>query len=203
MKDSWWIVIGLAVLASLSIWLWPVSLRLSSDGLGAVMQVLGSLFLVALIMERALDVALTTTRAADGEDIDREIRRLKSDIAAIDQLAATARKSKQSDRDRHQQDLDEQLKKRDKRSDETRRIAMWASLVVGVLVSAAGFRALASLLDPGSLSELNPFQASSLHIIDVLLTGGLLAGGSDGIHKLMDAYRNFFEGKSKKAKGHV
>ena len=162
---------------------------------------LASLFLVALIMERALDVVLTTTRAADGEEIDREISRLTAEIADIDKLTTAAKKTKQSQRDRDQKCLQESLETRSAQSDETRRVAMWASLVIGVLVSAAGFRALATLLDPASLQGLQPFQGATVQVIDVLLTGGLLAGGSDGIHKLMDAYRNFFEGKSKKAKG--
>ena len=58
------------------------------------------------------------------------------------------------------------------------------ALGVGVVVSMIGFRALSALVvapDPPPVY---------LGAVDILLTGALLAGGSDGLHKLVEVYRN-------------
>jgi len=39
----------------------------------------------------------------------------------------------------------------------------------------------------------------SFHVSDIVLTTALLAGGTDPIHKLMDAFRKFMEASSGKA----
>ena len=36
----------------------------------------------------------------------------------------------------------------------------------------------------------------AIHLIDIVLTAALLAGGADPIHNLMDAFRNFMEASS-------
>jgi hypothetical protein len=50
--------------------------------------------------------------------------------------------------------------------------------------------------------ELRPPGANQyrwFHLIDIVLTAALLAGGTDPIHKLMDAFRKFMEASSAKA----
>jgi hypothetical protein len=52
--------------------------------------------------------------------------------------------------------------------------------------------------------ELKALGASyvwSSHVSDIVLTAALLAGGTDPIHKLMDAFRKFMEASSAKASG--
>jgi hypothetical protein len=71
---------------------------------------------------------------------------------------------------------------------------------LGILVSALGFRTLQPLLDPGVVAELTQFHTMFLRTTDVGLTGGLIGGGSDGLHKVIQAFIDFVESTSKRAK---
>ncbi len=76
---------------------------------------------------------------------------------------------------------------------ETRKIALWTALVVGLLVSGVGLRSLDTLVQPVQGSMYSGVQSLVLRCLDVLLTGGLIAGGSDGIHKITQLFTTFFE----------
>ena len=61
-----------------------------------------------------------------------------------------------------------------------------ASLIVGIAVSLAGVRFLEPFFE---ISSLSGFQLLLFHSLDILLTAGLLSGGSDGIHQITSFYR--------------
>ena len=71
------------------------------------------------------------------------------------------------------------------------RLAMLAGLVLGVVISALGFRVLQTLIDTKSLTD--GLQLWVFDFVDIFLTVAVLAGGSDGIHKLAEVYRTFTE----------
>ena len=57
-----------------------------------------------------------------------------------------------------------------------------------------GGRSLNTLLEPVPEGFLNSnVQGLVFRCVDVLLTGGLIAGGSDGIHKITQLATTFFE----------
>jgi hypothetical protein len=63
------------------------------------------------------------------------------------------------------------------------------------------WRSDGALLDEQpSLARLGATQLTCFHVVDVLLTGGLLAGGSDAIHKMMSLYVTIMEGTSDRFK---
>lgn len=70
--------------------------------------------------------------------------------------------------------------------DETKTVVSRLSLAAGILVSLAGVRILQSFADVSLLGK----QLSLFNTIDVLLTGGLLAGGSEGVYRLTKVYEN-------------
>jgi hypothetical protein len=77
---------------------------------------------------------------------------------------------------------------------QTRKIALWTALSVGLLISGVGVRSLDTLLQPVPQGALNSgIQSLVFRCLDVLLTGGLIAGGSDGIHKITQLASTFFE----------
>ena len=47
-----------------------------------------------------------------------------------------------------------------------------------------GIRALGLFVDPGEFADLREGQRQLFHALDVLLTTGLIASGSDGFHQL-------------------
>lgn len=149
------------------------------EKLGAV---LATLLLAALFIERGLDVFLTTLRAEKSEKLGKEIVELQSLITAGDNSKKGELLKKE----------DEQLEFKSK----TRIRALWSGVLAGVILSIIGFRSLKSLVDPVEFESLQNFQKITFDVIDIFLTGCVLAGGSDSIHKIMDSFRLFMEKKS-------
>ena len=79
----------------------------------------------------------------------------------------------------------------------TRIIALWTSLLCGLLISAIGIRSIEPLI---VLDANNPIQIIIFRCLDALLTGGLIAGGSEGIHKFTQVFTDFLEATSRQAK---
>ncbi len=73
---------------------------------------------------------------------------------------------------------------------QTRKIALWTALFFGLVISAAGIRSLDTLVLSTNQSAL---QLIVFRCLDTLLTGGLIAGGSDGIHKITQVFTTYFE----------
>jgi len=81
---------------------------------------------------------------------------------------------------------------------QTQRIALYTGLAVGIAVATAGIRMLYLLIDPNTLSTFSKGQMGFFRLVDIILTGGLIAGGSDGIHKLANVYDNFMQSAAQK-----
>ena len=71
-------------------------------------------------------------------------------------------------------------------------------MILGVLISFAGPRILAQVM-AGSES-LQSWQAVVFHGVDILVTGGLIGGGSEGIHKLVTLITDFLDQTRARAK---
>ncbi len=50
------------------------------------------------------------------------------------------------------------------------------------------------------MNGIPKYQLNFFNFLDVFLTGGLIAGGSDGVHKLIEVYRSFTEASTIKVK---
>ena len=75
-------------------------------------------------------------------------------------------------------------------------ISMWSGLCLGVLVSAIGVRVLRFLFSPLSFTAVGDMQLGFFNVVDVFVTGGLIAGGSDQIHKIMKLIRVVLDNKT-------
>ena len=147
------------------------------------------LFLISLFIERGLEVFVTAWRGPDAAIRDHRIRQLRKAIrdgngdaeAEIELARVCAAK--------------EQCRSR------IRRVAFAGSVALGVIVSAVGVRALGLFVDPEAFSGLSPEQQASFNTVDVLLTGAMLGGGSDALHKFVTVFTNFMERTAKQAKG--
>ena len=147
------------------------------------------LFLISLFIERGLEVFVTAWRGPDAAIRDHRIRQLRKAIrdgnadaeAEIELARVCAAK--------------EQCRSR------IRRVAFAGSVALGVIVSAVGVRALGLFVDPEAFSGLSPCQQASFNTVDVLLTGAMLGGGSDALHKFVTVFTNFMERTAKQAKG--
>jgi hypothetical protein len=82
----------------------------------------------------------------------------------------------------------------------TRRIAFVAGVLVGLIVSALGVRAIQLFVDPAAFGTLTAWQQRLFNVADVVLTGGAIGGGADGLHKLVSVFTNFMDSSAKLAK---
>jgi len=161
---------------------WPFSVM-------EIVHRIAPLFLISLFIERGLEVFVTAWRGPDAAIRDHRIRQLRKAIrdgnadaeAEIELARACAAK--------------EQCRSR------MRRVAFAGSVALGVIVSAAGVRALGLFVDPAAFRGLSSEQQASFNTVDVLLTGAMLGGGSDALHKFVTVFTNFMERTAKQAKG--
>jgi hypothetical protein len=79
----------------------------------------------------------------------------------------------------------------------TRKIALWSSFILGIITSAIGIRSLETFVD---IQGLPNYQIMIFRWLDVFLTGGVIAGGSEGIHKFTQVIIEFLEATTKQIK---
>jgi hypothetical protein len=144
-------------------------------------QLLAVLLFASAMLERALDVWLSLTMGGEADRLDAEIRSLKAKLTATPS-------------DDQTKELKKLVDARTEHQSRTRRKALPLAMFGGLMISAIGLRALQSLFgdggDPGSpLAE----PTKAFVVVDVVLTGTLLAGGSDGIHWIVALYRDWMD----------
>ena len=140
--------------------------------LTALMQ-LGILYIVALFVERSLEVLLKAWRQG-------EKTRLEEQVRTADEGGRTAAETEL----------------RDYRAG-TQRRALLAGLTLGLMVSLSGVRLLGPIFD---LAAASAFQQAVFQLTDIVLTAGLIAGGSATIHELMALIDDFLRASRKRAK---
>ena len=145
-------------------------------------SVIVPLFIVALFIERAVEVFLTSWRGADSEALEGKAKDKEKDGA--EQPASPERQALK------------QFKGR------TRIMAFAVGTVLGIIAAALGFRILEPFLhaDWALQDGVTPFQAGSFQAFDAILTGLVIGGGADGMHKLVSVFTNFMDAAAKKAK---
>ncbi|MEE2637379.1 MAG: hypothetical protein VYE68_09130 [Acidobacteriota bacterium] len=74
---------------------------------------------------------------------------------------------------------------------ETRRWAFTGSVFLGVVVAGRGIRAFGQFVDPREFADLREGQRLAFHAMDVILTAGVLGGGSDALHQFVTTFTDF------------
>ncbi|MHC4435036.1 MAG: hypothetical protein ACYTBS_24630 [Planctomycetota bacterium] len=183
----------IALILSAPLYLSLELIEFKADNTDHLWPLLASLGIIAIIIERSLEIFLTAFRAQRSEEMDLEIRGIKDRISKASPGGQKASKLTES--------LEGLQQKKLKRSSGTRVYSLWSGLFVGILVSAVGIRSLQTLIDPEAFREADSYQRALFTLVDVLLTGGILAGGSDGIHKLVEVLRAFLDKSRNSLKG--
>lgn len=181
-------VLILLFILSLPFWLSPQTVHFKKDfSVKLIINQLLILLLIALFLERALDVFLTTWRAQKSEELENDINKIQKKL-----------ESKPGKTNSNQtKELEQKSKQKLIYRAETRKIALWSGLILGILISAAGVRTISNFF---IIKHLNSVQKNLFIFLDVFMTGGLISGGSDGIHKITEFLRNFLETSTYKAK---
>lgn len=175
--------------AVVAVWVWPLgAIRFKDFSPAEFTQQLLPLALVALFIERSLEVFLTTWRGGKAAQLEREIEKA-TELAKADPTKAPGVHISQDTLTDYKS--------------ATKRIALPAALVLGILISALGIRGLGTLVDPKVFNDISIIaaqQRSLFNAMDVLLTGSVIGGGSDFVHKLITTFTDLMAATSRKAK---
>lgn len=136
---------------------------------------LGILYIIALFVERSLEVLIKAWRQGGKSRLEENVR-----AADENQRAAVERK------------LQEYRTGTQKR-------ALLLGLTLGTMVSLSGVRLLGAIFEFGGATA--PFQQAVFHFTDIVLTAGLIGGGSATIHELMALIDDFLKASRRSAKG--
>ena len=82
----------------------------------------------------------------------------------------------------------------------TERITFIAGTAIGVVLASLGLRMLGLFVDPEAFRTLPIMQQKLFTTADVLLTGAVLGGGADALHKLVSVFTNFMDSSAKWAR---
>ncbi len=135
---------------------------------------LGILYIVALFVERSLEVLIKAWRQGEKTRLEEAMR-----------------SAEESGRAAAEKNLEEYKAG-------TQRRALLVGLTLGILVSLSGVRLLGPIFefsDGGASFQLAVFQFT-----DITLTAGLIAGGSATIHELMALIDDFLKASRERAK---
>lgn len=196
MKGISWaaaVIIGIAVIIAIVTGVtgagkWP-GFRYHDDMLSKGADVATALFVIALFLERSMAVVNGIIFKDEQEQIDTHLAAaaVAADAAAT-AAAATARvpalvAQNQKTALVQQQEADQLTRKLEARKD---RVRLAVGFLVAVLVAAAGARTLSGLLaNEAPVGD----QGQLFVIMDILITAGLLAGGSQGLALLINVLK--------------
>lgn len=143
-----------------------------------VMGALGGVFIIVLLVERVTEIVITIWRQSESESIKSEIESIGKDLAKTPDGIKSL-------------DLQEKNKSLATYQSNTKSIALLVGFSISVIVCAAGVGLLDVVLDTATGNK------SFLRAVDIILTSGLIAGGSDSFHQFVSTLETFFN-QSKK-----
>jgi hypothetical protein len=185
MNKSGYLVILSAIGAVLLLhWLNPAVIQFKNYSVADFTQQLTPLVLVALFIERSLEVFLTVWRGGKEATLQRDVDK----ATALPGGDTTKAQSLQAAKDALTN-----------YRFATQQIAMPCALVLGILISALGVRGLGNFADLDKLGD-HSTQKFLFNAADVLLTGSLIGGGSDFVHKIITTFTDLMDATSQKAK---
>lgn len=157
--------VGLMVVSSLH----PMVVSIKGEfGLESVFGVLGAIFVVILLVERATEIVIVVWR-------DEKAGLLKQEL---DNALLVGDENTISDK----------RQRLFKYKTTTKRIAILLNLSIAMVVCAAGVGLFNTIFDIRTDTE----SRQLLRFVDIFLTSGLIAGGSEGFHSFTSALDAFF-----------
>jgi hypothetical protein len=166
------------------------SINFHDDLQKQAVDLLTNLGVLVLVIERALEVYANIWFKKDRIPLDTAAT--KSD-KNLDLESKKYVDGKETDKTKLNEAIDEEGTSKTELGNykiKTMTATLRVSFIIGVIISIAGFRVLDSLF----ISEgITGIQLRIYNYTDILLTAGILAGGSNGIHALSTTLGAFFE----------
>ena len=161
----------------------------ASDGVApfrTALAQLGILYIIALFVERSLEVLIKAWRQGGKSALEHNLRTAAATAAEDPAAHAEADRQLQAYRAG------------------TQRRALLVALTLGIMVALSGVRLLGPIFEPttaaAAAAAQPPFQQDLFHFTDILLTAGLIAGGSATLHELLALIDDFLKSSRTRAK---
>ena len=136
------------------------TIDISSFETGKLVGLFGSLFFISLLVERFLEIFVQDPNMKEKDQMKSRTRSL-TDPTAIEAA---------------EQKMNDMKRKR-------RRPVTFFGFAIGLVIALFGVRILTNLAIDTNWSDV---QTKYVNILDMVLTAGLIAGGSEGIHTLIN-----------------
>ncbi|TSE08746.1 MULTISPECIES: hypothetical protein [Aquimarina] len=172
---------------------------------GNVMAMLGYISVIMLVVEQFIEIFVddpnqkVKIQCKDRiTDINKFLERLNNpiDVAALTDPESTEEKPESAEvakMMKEKKELEEFLMTRGlKRQRRTTIIAF----AIGLILSFSGLRLMAGIVFNGPETELSSIQITIIQSIDIVLTAGIIAGGSGRVHRLMKRIKETMGGGS-------
>jgi hypothetical protein len=180
-----WVVAAAFAGFGLYVGVYGSSLTLRPFAGADVLRLLGSVGVVALLVERTIEVSVGAWR---GKVTDRLFSAAESAKLAL--ISAPANVTL------HETVAMRQGELADYRSD-TRKVALRAAVLLGLLVAAAGFRTIETLVVPAAGTGI---AAALFRVLDLLMTAAIIGGGSEPIHRMISTVTTYLDSVSTAAR---
>jgi hypothetical protein len=149
------------------------------------------LLFISLVIERSIEAILNSWRRRGKQE-----RRLD-----LKQIKKTIEREKDAQKKEKLQIKEEELSKNlDVYTSVNRTLALLMGLGIGIAVSALGVRILQPLVDPDAVANMTALHRKFFAGVDIFVTGGLIGGGSNGIHRILDTVLSWSDKISAKNK---
>ncbi len=163
-----WLLLGILTIVIIIFSVNPQSAPIVSGlTLQKVLAALGGIFVIVLLVERATEIVISIWRQAPTEQLKEELSALTGDPAKAADATAKA-------------------KELAKYQAETKGLSLLTGFTLSIVVCSAGV---------GLLGEIIDITKGNLHFlrgVDIVLTSGVIAGGSDAFHQFVRALETFF-----------
>ena len=140
----------------------------SNLSLQKVLAALGGIFIIVLLVERATEIIISIWRQAPTDKMEKELSTLSGDPKARKAEELVNYKA------------------------ETKSISLLVGFTLSVVVCSAGLGLLGEIID------VEKGNTNFLRGVDIILTSGLIAGGSDAFHQFVRALETFFKTSKEK-----
>ena len=213
------VLVGVAV--TIAVFFDFQEVKLAKASLENIAALLLALALVAIVIERAVEVYVARRYDAEKIRLSRPLVRAQANVAKAEKLLSEERERREGSSNQVEREDDEHMRKlleaaenaykKVEEIDEQTwlplskfrarklRAANMLALCFGAFVSFAGVRVLGQFLPMDVNGQLTGFMATSaaavqlgtFRVVDTVLTALILAGGADGIHKIISSFKSF------------
>ncbi len=185
-------IVALVVLAALGSSFTGSPLSFRDEIWTHVVSLLGGLAAVSIFLERSIEVFLSAFRASGADCLDSAIETAQKEYDQLRTAAGAGTGLLEA-----KKNLDDAQQRRTDYRNRSRIYALWGGLFGGTLISLVGLRTLSLILAKETYPTTG-WRGCVFVAIDVLLSGALIAGGSDAINKVTKLYSTVMESAGKK-----